>query len=534
MTMQVILVECDLISPAGAPVTLAFSDRAVFPMAPDDPDRPNAAWDDRLIEPPTLRRELFGDLDRLEPGLGVGVMTLSNADRALDAYRGHVWGAVRVWRWAYGRPFAEARALLAGRAGATPEYDVAAGRPGRVRLSLYDGRIELERPVQTAVFTGANDGETVFYEGDPTLKGRTRPLAYGDLVDAHIPAPLVNAGSQVFLLHDGSAAGLERPNQNTKSVDVFDRGADAGLSFDVDASHLSDAYFDAWIDAEESPPGYLTQLRRGLMIIGPATVGVLAFGFRGDDAAPLGYVETAAGIAAKVLARMVAPEAVDPDLAEAGSAAACGAYVDSDLKAAELVGWLARSARLAVLPDRAGVWRAVELASPAVEADIVLTDDDMIAVEADETAAFAVGEIRVGWGRIWTTYRRDNLLAELQSTEAETRLASEYRWAAVVLDDVQDRFSQWRTLSIETALRTEPDAEALAGELADLFGLRPDGSPRRRWRLTLEMTDAALDLELGATVALDAPGFDPAARYLLIGEEPMRPRRDQMVWTIWG
>lgn len=533
MGLSVILVECDVTSPAGVTSTLRFSDRAIFPMAPDDADRPNAQWDDRLIEPPTLSRFLFADLQTLEPGLGAGVMTLANADRALDAYQGHVWGEVRVWRWMYGQPFSTARSLITGPAAGTPTFDVASQRPGRVRLSLHDYRLELERPLQSNSYAGNNNGTAVFFEGDASLKGKLKPLAFGRLMDAHIPAPAVNHSFKGYQLHDGPIRRVDVPGY---AIQVFDRGGDAGIAAGGD--DLSFFY-----GSDTGPfPGFNVGSNLwyalgdvGLIKFNSNPVGAITFGFLGDATGGV-YVETAGPILARILARLGVPEArIGASVEGLSSTRPIGAYADTDITAREFTAWIARSVPAALLPDRQGVWQAIRIDPPAAVALIEIDADEVLSLEADESASPGAGAFAVGWDRIWTTYRRDNLQPSLLGTPAEARLAEAYRWVTTEDGAFKERFSAtWRQLRLETALRVEGDAQALAADLKAMFGLRPDGRPRRSWRVTLEWTEARADVELGSTIGLRAPDFGVDDTFILIGEEPLRPRRDQVIWTLWG
>lgn len=528
MGLSVILIECDVTSPAGEASTLRFADRAVFPMAPTDADRANAVWDDRLIEPPALRRTLFDDLATLDPGLSVGVMVLANADHELDQYQGHIWGEVRVWRWTYGAPFSTARALLTGPAGGTPSYDVLAGRASRVRLSLFDQRLQLERPLQSADYGGGNDGVDVLYDGDAGIRGKMKPLAYGRLLDAHVPGVPVNHGVGAIQLHDGRIAPAPF---GAGMMQFFDRGGDAGLIYggDLGFSANQDIFDRNTLEAL-----YIYQHSvRGLLRFNANPVGAIAFGYRG--AAPGGvYAETPGPIIAMVLERAgIAAGKIGASVKAIDCDRVVGAYADQPVTAREFIGWIATAGPMAVLPDRHGVWQAVLLQPPAAPM-LTLTDADILNIEADEASQLVGGEFSVGWDRIWTTYRRDNLQVELLDTDQEARLAEEYRYAKVEDAAFKARQPAWRKLQIETPLRQLADAQALAETLKGLFGLRADGRPRRSWRVTLEMTDAVLGLDLGATVALSAATYEIDDDFILIGEEPLRPRRDQIIWTLWG
>ncbi len=286
----VILMEIDLVSPAGDDLVLRFSDRAIRPFPPSDPDRANVRWDNRLAEPPTFRRALFDSVDTLTPARGAGGLTLKNADGGLDAYRGHAWNAVAVWRWTEGTPFADAEDLLKGQCG-VPAYDHRTSQASAVRVDLYDDLSELAKALQADLYTGGNDGVTVFYQGYPDgLKGRPIPLALGDLADAHLPPTQVNAGLYVFQLGVGPLQGPEA---------IFDGGAPAGYADDGD---LVGAAFDA---ALPSPASYVTDLGRGLIKINGDPVLGLTFGVKGSSAG--GYVETVGPLARRILLKAGVP-----------------------------------------------------------------------------------------------------------------------------------------------------------------------------------------------------------------------------------
>lgn len=518
MTVAV-LVEIDVTSPAGAAATLRFADRAVRPFPPGDPDRPNGVFDDRLLQAPSLRRALFDDLTTLSPGLGVGEMRLSNADRALDVYRAYAWGELRVYRWTEGEAFGDAAVVFRGLSG-RPGGGLASSKAGEIRVALYDYRQELEGVLQTVTYAGTNGVGGVLYEGEADgLKGRSKPLAWGRLDDAHLPAPQVNGAVLAHQLHDGQIQG---------AVTIFDRGDDAGFA---DQGALVGAAFDAF---EPDPASWCRDLGRGLLKINGDPAGTLTFGCRGDAAG--GYVETTGPVLARMLLKAGVPaERIGASVAAFPGTAPIGAWFGQAISAREAVGWVARSGLAALLPDREGVWQALALAAPEETADHLIAEDEIVNIESDDNAPAPVGEVRVGWGRIWETFGGNDLAADLRGTSSEARLAEDYRWAIDEDAVTKARFPRtWRTLEITTALREEADALALAAQLKALFGLRPDGQARTFWRVTLELTPARLALALGATIGLTYPPAGIDDRFVWIGEEPMRPRRDLAVWLLWG
>jgi hypothetical protein len=513
-----ILVEIDVTSPAGVVETLRFSDRSIPPFPPSDPTHANLTWDERLVEPPTIRRALFDDLASLSPGLTLGALRLANADRGLDLYQGHAWGEARIWRWSEGTEFGDAASIMTGLT-TTPAYSLSGGRPGQVSVGFFDYRSELEGSLQTHLLAGTN-GTGSLYEGDADgLKGRPVPLALGRLDDAHLPAPQVNAAALAYQLNDGQISG---------PVAIFDRGDAAGFA---DQGALVGSAFDAFTPA---PASWVRDLSRGLLKINGDPVGTLTFGCRGDSAG--GYVETTGPVLARLLARAgVPPGRIGASVAGFIAPAIVGAWFSDPIAGREAVGWVARSASAALLPDRLGVWNAVKLAPPAGVEHHTIGADEVVDIEADETAPEPVGEVQIGWGRIWTTFKGNDLAPALRGTSTESRLAEEYRWAIVEDAVAKARFPRtWRTLKISTALRTETDALALAAELKALFGLRPDGRRRNTWRVQLELTPERLTVDLGKTIRLTYPEAGIDDRFVLLAEEPMRPRRDLCTWTLWG
>ena len=516
MTAPVILCEVDIASPAGAASTLRFTDRAIRPLPPGDSLRPNVVWDDRLITPPSLRRALFEDLASLSPGFAFGSMTLSNADRALDAYQGHSWGELRVWRWLDDQPFATALRVMTGLC-AQPSFTRSTSRTGQVTVSVYDYRVELDGPFMPITFSGMNGVAGYLYEGTADgLKGKPKPLMFGNVADAHLPAPQVNAGQRVHLLNFGPIGAPQ----------IFDRGAPAGFTYDGD---FVGSDFDG-----HTPPaaGFSSDLGRGMVKINGSPVGTVTFGAVGG---PTGrpYAEAAGPIIGHVLDQAGVPaERVGASVA-AASSAQVGAWVSEAATARDLVGWLSLALPGSALPDRNGVWQIARLAPPKPAPDYVLTDADVISIEADDTAPAPVGEVSVGWGRIWTTFRAGDLAPSLRGTAAEERLANEYRFAKVEDLSLKARYPRtWRKLQVSTPLRLEADANALADSLKALFGLRTDGRLRRMWKVTVELTPERLAVALGATVRVTSAGVDDL--FLLVADEPLRPRRNQMVWTVWG
>jgi hypothetical protein len=448
----------------------------------------------------------------------VGTLTLINADRALNPYEGYAWGEIGVWLWTEGTPSGSATPVITGLC-SQPVYSKQEDAVQDVKVTLYDYSIEASKALQTHVYAGTNGDPGVLYESTADgAKGALKPLAFGNLVDAQIPPPLVNAGEQAYQLHDGAIEGHEA---------LFDRGDDFGL---VDSGDLAGAAFDA---AAPAAAHYVTDLGRGLVKFNSTPVGQFTVGFKGD--ASDGYVETPGPVLARLMTRAGIPAGrIGGTLAVLASAAVVGFYAAEQTTLAAAIGLVAPAASAAVLPDRYGVWQAIAFGPPAATPDVAIGETQVLNCTADDAAPAPVGEVKIGWGRIWKTFGATELAPALLGTDAQTRLAAEYRYATVASDTVKARFPRtWSTVTVDTALRNEADAIALASSLSSLLALKDDGKPRRFWRVTVEI-DTALAQQLGQTVQFTYPRQGLSGNFLLVGEEPLRPRRSQAIWTLWG
>lgn len=513
---RTVLVEVDVVSPAGAASTLRFSDRQVRPMPPTDTLRPNVKWDDRLVSPPTIRRALFDDLSSLTPGFGVGVLVLANADRGLDEYRTYAWGEARVYLWTSG-DFSTATRVITGLC-AQPNYAALAKRPARVTTPLFDYSAELDNPTaRFGVYDGDNDGVTKFWEGDAALKGQTNPRAFGNLRHAHIPGVCVNAARQGYQVSELPCDSIEW---------VFDRGDDAGFGF---AGDWGGGTFDTGSPAAGA---FWSDNNRGLLQINGTPVGRLAFGCYGSDGP---YVQTPGPLVARLLTLAQVPSGrIGSSVTGYSDATICGLYMVGGDSTREAIDLIARSGRAVCLPDRLGVYQMIPFGPPGAPVETVATDE-VIDIDSDETIPGPVGEVRVGYDKIYTVYRADELAPAIRGTNEEVRLTSEHRWLAVSDTATKDRFPlTWRGLSLLTACTDANDADNLPPILLAMFGARADGAPRRAWRVTLELTEARLARSPGQTIHLN---YDPAGiddDFILLQEELFTPSRDRVVWTLWG
>jgi hypothetical protein len=528
-------------SGVGAPIVAFYTDNAMRPPPPSSNLGGEAVGDvvfeDRILRVPSFARELAGDLTSLSPGTGAGVLELANSDGALDSARAHVWRDIKVWLWDMDWPLASAVFLFAADCGRS-EHLVSTSRPARVVIPLIDAMARLDRPLQGNQYLGTNNGTTILYEGEPGgLQSRPKPWLIGDMnaaqggVDG--PAPQlagvqVNGTRRTWQLHDGAIE---------TGVEVFDRGVASGLAND---GNYSGAAFDARVLPAAS---FCTDIARGLVKVTDGLIGPMTFGARRTTALPItganatpgrGVADVLALAATSGGAKAVLPHDPAQIVAALGLAAPCGWWFEDVVSVREALTPFTRAAGGVIVAQRAGSFAAIALAPPKVVPDITIWAEDVVNFEADAIAPVPVGEVRIGWSRVWTPMSGQDLAPSLRGTDQAARLAQGWRYSVTVDANAKARASDWRVMTVETALRNLAGANALGVRLLALFGLRPDGQARRVWKVVVEANSANLAVDLGATIRLVYPSAQLDEPMILLGEQLCTPRRDLMTWSLWA
>lgn len=532
-TLRGYLVELDLVDPEDAELTLYLSDLPMRPWPSDDADKPGQAYDPRVLEVPSIAIDLYADPERLTGALGASQLVLSNADGALNQYRGWVFKTVRVW-WGEFKGIGEARsfaadmrAMLDGRA-ETPSWAVTGKQPSRLVVPIYDRRADLEDEIQPLEFAGTNVAD-VGYEGTADdLKGRPKPMALGDLQTANIPVVWVNPVEQVGQAHAGEIQGY---------TGFFDRGEDASLTDDGDED---DATFDA---ATPAIVHYVTNNARGLFKVNQDFGGVVTVGLQGavDLVAGDGYLDTAPGLISALIRRQDPAASIGASFASIVSTETVGLYIPDRMTVRQALDTFARSLPGWVLPDPLGTWQIGKLHLPTGVPDRTIYPTDVSSIApGDPRISVPVWRATVKGARIYQTHTRNNLAGALWDTADESRLREEWRQAVVKDDDLRSRW--WpnvREVSIETALRDPADLEAVAQLLFDCASVRADGTPFQEWVVTTEMDAEWLDLladpgvgQAEARLVYPDDGIDRVC--LIMGARPGRSQGGLLTLRLWG
>ncbi|MDO8840677.1 MAG: hypothetical protein Q7V31_17335 [Parvibaculum sp.] len=516
---KIILAELAVIDPEGTPHVLHFSDEPMLPFAPDDAERPNQAYDPRLIDAANISLDVFTDFDRLTSAAGGGAVTLSNNDGALSYLRLFGFGSIDLYWGEAGDPFSAFVPLLKGRA-ASPLWQIAAAVAGRLTLPVHDKRADLDTLIPANLYAGTNAGGGTGYEGTADgLKDTPKPLALGDLTAANLAAPWANAEDRVAQLNDGAFEGIAA---------IYNGGGDAALTL----SGLSTgASFDAATPAADE---YEEDRVRGLVKFGSVLAGAVTFDLKG--ASDGGYDDTPAPLIRRLLKLAGADDAeIGASFSGFEAPEKAGLWVDTRRPAWEPVEALARSMGGWCLPDRLGLWQLGRALPPIGEPAFELADDDIVDIAVDPAAPVdPVWRVTCLYARNYRVLSRGEMQGAVPGTERESVVDREWRTATPAENaGTRARFPGARELTVETALRHEADAAALAARLLAFFGPRPDGAAKRLLRCAVLMTAEALALPLGAEVALSYARDGIAANGILLGIQPTWPRRNLVTLKVW-
>ena len=505
--MKVFLAHITVKAPDGRVRTLFFSNKPVRPFRANDADAPNRVYDPRLIEPANIRRDLFGDVTRGGGETGYGIMKLSNADGQISYLRDHIFSDVRIYRATEGQAFAAAQEIFTGSV-SSPTWVHTARTAASLILHINSALKLLDRNLQSALYTGSGRDE-----GPEELKGQPKPVTLGDLSTGNVPGTFIEAANQVWQLHEKRLAKIDA---------VFDRGAPAGYTSEGD---LSGSTFDT---ARPDPVHYVTDLGRGLIKLGGNPVGNVSFS----------VTETAQATPAKLIKKLLLRAGVSRvnigKSFERAVGPVVGFHATHNLGLNDAVHYMARAEFAAVSPGITGQWTYIPLTIPGAPAAAAIEWDDIIDLTGDDTTDGPVWSIRVGYDKNHAPMRRNAIAPSIHNTAREAYLENGFRYAVAKSEQTASDYPNARELTLDTPIRYESDAQALAGNILDILGPRAGGGVRERLRIVMQMTDERLQIELGSAIHLNYPPADIDDIYLLVGIEMTRPKPEQMIWRVWG
>ncbi|EKE70897.1 hypothetical protein [Oceanibaculum indicum] len=533
--MAIWLVEIDLVKPDGSEETVRFSCPEIVPFAPDDPDRPNIAYDPDLIEPANLDISLPRDPDRGIGEIGGGAVVISNAGGRYGWMLGCGAKAVRSLVGPDdAAAYSDFTKILDGQGGAI-EVDSTTARPGRIIVPVADARLLLDAYAQDVRYSGDPLED---YEGTADdLAEAPKPLGLGDLSAGNVPGPVVaTAPHIVYQLSEDGFSSLDG---------ISAAGGDAAL---VDGGDLSGSAFDAAVpDSGE----YVTDAARGLVKLADTPSAELTFDFTGPAGSGLtalygAALDTPPALLEWLLRKWGVPGSkIGSSFAGIDVPVKVGIWLGTqDVRRRELVELLCRSFLGWCLPDGNDVWQVGRIALPAGSPDAILRDADVFGLEPDGWGyPIPISGATVLWGRNYREMRGNEVAGAVRESDPARAAWLAERYRRVHRDSpagVLAAFPSAQPVTLETVLTDGDDAAALAEAAITAFG-----GPRRPIRISTPLTDATRALRPGGLVQLDT-GLDGspeagagelapwAGLYRVTGILPTQPGLGMVTLRLWG
>lgn len=488
-----------------------------YNTAPSDTP-PNAHYAARVSDPGFFQRHLFGAGRTLgQAEVSYGEIQVINPDGQLDDWLGLGFD---------GRPLVVKR-LTSPRAAYGTAVTVLRATVQRLdsdnawlgfRLRLYDRRLELDRPLQSARYAGTTVLTGPTAEGTADLKDQPKPLCFGRALN--VPAVAVNPFDLIYQLHDGALA----------SISVFDGG--------VPLTHAGDFTTIAALRAASIRAGqYGTCLALGLFRLGATPAfGVTADVLEGSSAAD----RRAGAVVGRMLARMGltgADNVVSSSLAALDAAApyeVCH-YSADDRHGLEAINAVLASVGGWIVPNGLGAFEVGRLAAPSPSPVGIITDRDIL--EGDSIGLICNPDTDGGipaW-RVTLRYQpafevqADATLGQCVSVARRGAVSAPWREIKADAPAVRTKHLLAPELAIDTMLVNPADAAAEAARRLALYSVRRDV-------LTLPIEHIAADAYgLGATVQvkLDRFGYQAGRNMVVIGRNESL-RDEQVTLTVWG
>lgn len=498
-------------------VTLRYATDGYRTRPSDTPA--STRYDPVLIDPGSFERSLFGG--RKTIGLGQinhGSVELANPDGGLDAIKDYgVDGRrVRILRLANVRD-AYSTAVVVLRTTAQ-RFDADAAL-GRLRLRLYDRRLELDEPLQENRYTGETIGGGIsghLADGNADMKDRPKPLIFG--IGENMAPVCVNQYDLIWQVHDGAV----------EAITVYDGRAPLTLTQD----HATVAL----LQAAAIPPGkYGTCLAEGLFRLGLAPWFTLTADVtQGATSAD----RTAAGIVEAMLAMMGLTGSDNIDAANfAAFASLCdqelGFVVNGDQRASEAIGQVLASVGGYLLPSAAGpfqVGRGPEIGTPTwtLDENTILEGEFSIVANPDTPQGLPAWRVILQWGRNWTVQTGEMMCPGIS---AALKSFAETEWREVKEDDasVLTKYQLAGELTVESFITGVDDA---ADEAARLAGLHEVFRDTLVVSVALEDAD---DMQPATTGTLVLPrfGWDAGKNFYVIARED-ELSAGRAILTLWG
>lgn len=477
----------------------------------------NAYYEARIKVPPSVQRECFQYARTFgRSQIGFGDTTLVNNDGGLDYMLGYSYS---------GRRIVIRLGTLQNDQLTYAWSTILVGSMEQVELSwqevtvrIRDRLLDLATPLQQVRYAGGNALPAGLEGNDDDLKGRPKPLVYGQVFN--ISPPCVNTTRLIYQIHTGG--------QVVSINGVYDRGAllTAGAAYssqaDMEANSPSAGQYRVWNDATLG-----CFIRLGSNPTGTVTADVTQGATR-----TVGQLFQAILLKAGVLASDI--NLSDISALDAAVSYQVGVYAGSnmDVTPLELLDELCASIGAWYGTDINGKFRIGRIVLPTGTSLGTITTVEIIQIERIASRDAGVGvpawKVKLGWQKMQTVQPDLNTSV---SVARKTLVAEEYRRQEVSDAAVKTANLLSPEIDFPTVLVNKGDAASEAARRLAIYKERRD-----IYKLTVRV-DAQLAsiLDLGniVTLQINRFGMNAGKKFLIIGvKSNMRGYLFEL--TLWG
>lgn len=511
--MKIQLVEIDAWNGTSA-VTLRYSTHGYVTARSDTPA--DTSYPARITESITLvRNTTAADKLRGDSSLNVGTLSLANADGGLDflvdyAYAGR---EIRVKQVEQGAALATATLMFTG-VMEQPQFDWSLSE-GSLRFIVRDKAVAIDKPVQANTYGGTNSLPNGL-DGVAELEGKYKPRLFGHV--QQINPPCVNTTRLIYQVSDSAIVSVSA---------VYD----SGLALSAGADYADQATLESTNPAAGT---YRVWPAGGMFRIGSTPKGLItcdategATAANRYPGAVMGRVLLTCGVSAGSIdtASLAALDTACPW--ECGYWAGDGDGTRGtkvlDALADSVGGWWSASGD--------AVFRTGRFVTPTGTAVATLHSGNLLTLTRrqgrDADKGVPPWRVTVGYARYWQA--QDVGVDIILAADKKSDLQQVYRTSVDSDTSVQTAYPGAPELRIDTLLRYEADATALATAQVSTFSSRRD-----LLRAEARLPVASL-IDIGSIVSIQIPrfGLDAGKKFLVIGVV-LDPRIDQVTLALWG
>lgn len=379
-----------------------------------------------------------------------------------------------------GWPYADFETLFDGTADGWRAEDQA------VRVRLRDNSYRLDVPLQENLYKGTGG-----LEGGDDLRGKPKPLAFGDLAGQNIPAILVDPNRLIYQVHDGQISELFR---------VYDKGAP--LSNEGEVGDI--------ITAQPSAGAFVSERGRGLFRLGSTPAGLVTCDLHGDSTGS--FAVNASDIALRILLTRSSLGAADIDGMSFAALrtlqpASVGYWFGTEpLTVAGALDSIMGGIFAWWGAGRQGGITCGRLDAPSINSVATFSDVEILDIarlELPEELNPLVWRMRIGFAPNYAVQTTD--LAGVVTAERRQFLSQEYRITTASREQNKFDYLQARDPDpLISAISNQADAEMEVTRQLGLFGVR-----RQLYQFTTKLK--AYRRQLGETITLQHSRYGLAA-----------------------